>query len=43
MKNENLSSKREIRREWIGLLVMLGIMLGTVALRYALFLPQYIH
>lgn len=43
MKNGKLSSKREIRREWIGLLVMLGIMLGVIVLRYALFLPQYIH
>ena len=43
MKNGKLTTRRENRREWIGLLVMLGIMLGAVALRYVLFLPQYIH
>ena len=43
MKNGKLTPRRGIRREWIGLLVMLGIMLGVIALRYALFLPQYIH
>lgn len=41
MDQKKRLTRSEIGHEIVGLLVMLGLVLGAVTLRYALFLPQF--